>query len=57
LVYAELKSAIDTSKEEGFQEGRIEERHRIAKGLKDKAIDSQIISETTGLSIEDIDKL
>jgi len=53
LVYAELKLAIDTSKEEGV----IEERHRIAKCLKDDGIPLNIISKNTGLSIEDIEKL
>jgi predicted transposase/invertase (TIGR01784 family) len=53
LVYSELKSAIDTSKEEGA----IEERLKIAKKLKEDGIPPHIISKNTGLSIEDIEKL
>ncbi len=53
LVYAELKSAIDTSKEEGV----IEERQRIAKCFKSDGIPLNIISKNTGLSIEDIENL
>lgn len=53
LIYTELKSAIDTSKEEG----RNERSYEIAKGLKNKGISYQIISETTGLEIDAIEKL
>jgi len=53
LVYAELKSAIDTSKEEGAKE----ERYKIAKGLKEKGVSIQIISLTTGMSNNEIERL
>jgi len=57
LVYAELKSAIDTSKEEGFQEGELSKALQIAKGLKDDGIPLNIISKNTGLSFDEIEKL
>jgi len=53
LVYSELKSAIDTSKEEGA----IEERYKIAKEMKSNNVDYNIISKCTGLSISEIEKL
>ena len=57
LVYAELKSAIDTSKEEGFQEGEVSKALQIAKNMKVKGEQIAKIIEYTGLSIADIEKL
>ena len=53
LVYAELKSAIDTSKEEGA----LEERYKIAKSFKEDGVPLNIIAKNTGLSIDEIEKL
>ncbi len=53
LVYAELKSAIDTSKEEGRKERSIE----IAKGLKEDGVPIKIIAKNTDLTIDEIENL
>ena len=53
IVYSELKSAIDTSKEEGA----IEERLKIAKSMKMKGYTYGDIIELTNLSIEIIEKI
>lgn len=39
------------------EEGKIEEARQIAKKLKDKGIDIDLISETTGISKEEIEKM
>lgn len=52
------KYAIETTAEErGREEGKEEERHTIAKAMKAKGIAIDVISETTGLSADDINKL
>ncbi len=64
-IYRDLKGVVDTSYEEGKEEGREEGREEgeknkaidMAKKLKKRGIDIQIISETSGLSIEEIKKL
>ena len=43
--------------QEGIQEGRREEQLAIARSLKNAGIDIKIISENTGLSVEEIEKL
>ncbi len=48
--YRDLKNSLDTAKEEGKIEGKIE----IAKNMIKKGIDISLISEMTNLSIEDI---
>ena len=44
-------------KKEGFEDGKAAEKHEIAKALKDKGVDIEIIAETSGLSVEEIEKL
>lgn len=41
----------------GLQEGRREEQINIARSLKNAGIDIKIISDNTGLSIEEVLKL
>jgi hypothetical protein len=53
LVYAELKSAIDTSKEEGALENSLQ----IAKEMKDAGEPIEKIIKYTKLSKEEIEKL
>ena len=59
--YRDLKGVIDTSFEEGIEKGRKEgeenKAKEMARKLKKKGIDIEIISETSGLSKEDIEKL
>jgi len=55
--YRDIKNVIDTAFEDGELKGKIEERTEIAKKMKAKDIDHSTISELTGLSIEEIEKL
>jgi predicted transposase/invertase (TIGR01784 family) len=57
LVYAELKSAIDTSKEEGMIEGKNERTLEFAKIMKKKGEPIAKIVEYTGLSIDEIENI
>lgn len=56
-----LRDNIYTEREEGrmagIEEGRMEERLSTARKMKAKGLDSATISDVTGLSCEDIDKL
>lgn len=51
--YRDIKNVVDTSREEGKIEGKIE----VAKKLKEAGVSIEIIIETTGLSAEEIYKL
>ncbi len=51
--YRDLKNSLDTAKEEGKEEKAIE----IAKSLLENGISVEIISKSTGLSIEEIRKI
>ena len=63
--YRDLKGVIDTSFEEGEKlgiekgrkEGEENKAKEMARKLKKKGIDIEIISETSGLSKEEIEKL
>ena len=44
-------------KKEGFEDGKAVEKREIAKALKDMGVDIEIIAETSGLSVEEIEKL
>jgi predicted transposase/invertase (TIGR01784 family) len=48
---------IESAEEKGKAKGKAERNIEIARNLKQKGIESKIISETTGLSTEEIDKL
>ena len=48
---------LKREREEGIQEGRREEQIAIARSFKNAGIDIKIISENTGLSVEEINKL
>lgn len=52
-----LRSNIYTEREEGRWEGREEERMANARKMKMKELDNQLISDITGLTIDEIDKL
>ena len=55
LVYQH--SLMRDFKEEGKLEGIKDEKYSIAKSLKSSGLDNKFISEHTGLSIEEIEKL
>ena len=52
-IYRDLKNVIDTA----FDNGKIERTNEIAKNLKSKGFTSKNISDITGLSEQDIEKL
>jgi predicted transposase/invertase (TIGR01784 family) len=55
--YRDLKNSLDTAKEEGREEGREERNIEIAKELLKNGIDINIISKSTGLTQEQIERL
>ena len=59
--YRDLKNVIDTSygegKAEGKAEGKEERNIEIARQMKRKGMDSGLISDLTGLSVEEIEQL
>ena len=52
-----IKKGIEQGMEKGIEQGKREQQISIAKSLKNAGIDIKIISENTGLSIEEIKKL
>ena len=50
-------AGIEEGRREGIEEGRREEQIAIARSFKNAGIDIKIISENTGLSIEEVSKL
>ena len=52
-----IKEGIERGMKRGLQEGRREEQINIARSLKNAGIDIKIISDNTGLSIEEVLKL
>ena len=59
--YRDLKNSLDTAREEGriegLEEGKIQEKRAIAKEMLNKGLDISLISEITGLTKEEIEKL
>lgn len=52
-----MKIDLQKAREEGIEQGRKKEQIDIAKSFKKSGIDIKIISENTGLTIEEIEKL
>lgn len=52
-TYRDLKGVIDTARDEGKIEGKIE----VAKELKNSGVPTEIIAKSTGLSKQEIEKL
>ena len=55
--YRDLKNSLDTAKEEGIIEGKIERSVEIAKSLLKNNIDIDIIIASTGLTKEQINNI
>jgi len=55
--YRDLKNVVDTSFDEGKAEGKVEGKLEVARQMKLKGMDSNLISEITGLPIDEIEKL
>ena len=53
----DFKNCLDTAKKEGKAEGRAEEKFETALKMKQKGLDLNLISDITGLSIEEIEQL
>ena len=60
-IYRTNLSALNYSRkegrEEGLQEGKLEERYNNAKALKENGVPVAIISVSLGLSVEEVEKL
>ena len=56
-AYRDYNNTIDFAREEGKEEGKIEERKNIARKLKSLGMDVPQIEESTGLSAEEIEKI
>jgi predicted transposase/invertase (TIGR01784 family) len=52
-----INSTAERSREEGRLEGQAEERAEIAKKMKGLGVDDIVISQSTGLSLEEIEVL
>ena len=53
----ELKIRYKRGREDGFAEGKLEAALENAKKMKERGMDTGLISEITGLSVEDVEKL
>ena len=57
----DFKNSLDTASKEGFTkgkaEGKAEEKVETALKMKQKGLDLNLISDITGLSIEEIEQL
>ena len=51
------KTRYEDGYDEGVQEGRIESKQEIAKNMKAKGLDENLISEVTGLSKKEIKEI
>ena len=56
-AYRDIKNSLDTAKKEGKAEGKAEEKVETALKMKQKGLDLNLISDITGLSIEEIEQL
>ena len=52
-----LETAIDEAREEGLVQGRNEERLQLIRKMVSRGMSPDLISEMTGLSIEEIETL
>lgn len=51
------KKGYDKGKKEGKEEGRLEEKRNVVLRMRDKGLSNEMISDFTGLSIEEIERL
>ena len=52
-----METAIDEAREEGLEQGRNEERLQLIRKMISRGMSPELISEMTGLSIEEIETL
>ena len=55
--YRDIKNVVDTSREEGVEEGKEKRTLEIARELKRSGVSIDVIMKSTGLSKEEIEKL
>ena len=53
----DLRNQMTYAREEGREEGHVEERAKNAKNLRDLGVDPEIIAKATGLTVEEIQNL
>jgi predicted transposase/invertase (TIGR01784 family) len=51
------EEGVEKGKQEGLEEGLIKGQYQTATNMKKKGIDLQIISDCTGLALEEVEKL
>ena len=56
-AYRDVKNSIDTALEKGREEGRAEGRADVARAMLKRGMDRKVISELSGLSEAEIEKL
>lgn len=56
-IRKEVEKGLAQGREEGREEGRKEEKFRIARMLKSNGVSSDIICQSTGLTVEDIESI
>ncbi len=52
-----METAIDEAREEGLEQGRNEERLQLIRKMVSRGMTPDLVSEMTGLSIEEIETL
>ena len=55
--YRDIKNVVDTSHQEGREEGKEEERIETARRGLAKGYSTEVVSDMTGLSVEEVEKL
>ena len=56
-TYRDLKGVIDTAREEGREEGKLEGIIKVATAMKQNGLPTSVISLTTGLTVNEIEQL
>ena len=52
-----METAIDEAREEGLERGRHEERLELIRKMLSKGLSLEVVSDVTGLSLEELDGL
>ena len=56
IDYAQTEG-IEKGMQKGIEKGRQEEKLQIARKMKEQGLDSELIAQCSGLSVEDIERL
>lgn len=52
-----MQKGMQKGIEKGIEKGRQEEKLQIARKMKEQGLDSELIAQCSGLSVEDIERL